>query len=136
MTGRRHGEWSGGGLKIDRVGRTFFCRRRVFCTVGLEATAEPGARPCAPPCKARDRRDHATACPARTIQGEVGRQNGVRFLRVRRKKGKIPGTHLIDLLRMVPGFWRFFDHKIDLFPYGCWAKKPSPHQRLLSLAIR
>ena len=23
VTGRRHGEWSGGGLKIDRVGRTF-----------------------------------------------------------------------------------------------------------------
>jgi len=24
VTGRRHGEWLGGGLKIDRVGRTFF----------------------------------------------------------------------------------------------------------------
>lgn len=44
VTSSRHGVWSGGGLKIDCVGRTFFCRRRIFCTAGIEASAEPGAR--------------------------------------------------------------------------------------------
>ena len=28
------------------MGRTFFCRRRLFCTTGIEAAAEPGARLC------------------------------------------------------------------------------------------